>query len=150
MLYVDKINGAIITRYRSESRPLQGQSNHIGNVSLIFKDNKLGLDAQLAFVYTGARISLVSPYYGLHYWQSPMQQLDFSVEKRINKKWFVYAKINNLTNTPLQLELKQPYNDYIKASGSRSLPIQDDAANKIIVQRDYYKTSFLFGIRYKF
>jgi outer membrane receptor protein involved in Fe transport len=150
MLYVDKINGLITTRYKSETRPLQGQSNHIGNVSLIFKDAKLGLDAQLAFVYTGARISLVSPYYGLHYWQSPMQQLDFSVEKRINKKWFVYAKIINITNTPLQLELKQPYNDYIKASGSRSLPIQDDADNKIIVQRDYYKTSFLFGIRYKF
>ena len=150
MLYVNKINGQIISQYKSETRPLQGQSNHIGNISLIFKDSKLGLDAQLAFVYTGARISLVSPYYGLHYWQSPMTQLDFSVEKRINKQWFIYSKINNLTNTPLQLELKQSYNDYMKASGSRSLPIQDDPSNKIIVQRDFYKTTFLIGIRYKF
>ena len=149
MLYSDKINNQIITKYKSETRPLQGQSNHIANVSLIFKDNKFGLDAQLALVYTGARIALISPYYGLHYWQSPMAQLDFSLEKRIRKNIFIYTKINNLTNTPMQLILKQSYNDYLKASGSRSLPIQDDPSNKIIVQRDFYKTTFLFGIRFK-
>lgn len=143
-------NGIITSRLDPETRPLQGQSNHIGNLSLIYKDPKLGLDIQTAFVYTGARISLVSPYYGLDYWQAPITQLDLSFEKRFAKKFSFYGKINNLTNSPLQLELHQSYNNYLSYSGARTLSLQTDPDKKIIVQKDYFKTSFLFGVRYKF
>lgn len=142
--------GIITSRLDAETRPLQGQSNHIGNLSFIYKNPKLGLDIQTAFVYTGARISLVSPYYGLDYWQAPVTQLDFSFEKTFAKKFSFYGKINNLTNSPLQLELHQSYNNYLTYSGARTLALQSDPGNKIIVQKDYFKTSLLFGFRYKF
>jgi len=141
--------GQVTSRIQSETRPLQGQSDHIGNLALIYKNPKLGLDVQTAFVYTGSRISLVSPYYGLDYWQAPTKQLDFSVEKRFARNFSVYGKVNNLTNTPFVLELHQPYNNYLKASGSRPLALQSDPDNKIIVQKDYFKTNFLIGVRYK-
>lgn len=141
--------GAIVSKRISETRPLQGQSNHIGNLSFIYKNPKIGLDVQAALVYTGERITFISPYYGLHYWQSPTTQLDFSFEKRIIKKLTVYGKINNLTNAPYELSLHQSYNNYLLSSGSRSLALQTDADNKIIIQKDYYKTSYLFGLRYK-
>lgn len=137
-------------KYVSETRPLQGQSNHIGNVSLIYKNPKIGLDIQTALVYTGERISYISPYYGLHYWQAPTTQLDFSFEKRIVKKLTFYGKINNITNAPFELSLHQSYNTYMQSSGSRALALQSDPDNKIIIQKDYYKTSYLFGLRYKF
>ncbi len=137
------------TKYVSETRPLQGQSNHIGNLSLIYKNPRIGLDMQAALVYTGERISYISPYYGLHYWQAPTTQLDFSFEKRIVKKLTAYGKINNLTNAPFELSLHQSYNAYLKSSGSRPLALQSDPDNKIIIQKDFYKTSYLFGLRYK-
>ena len=154
-------NDSMLTSYRdtafqrvltttSETRPLQGQSEHIGNLSLIYKNPKIGFDFQFALVYTGERISFISPYYGLHYWQSPTTQLDLSFEKRIIKRLTAYGKINNLTNAPYELSLHQSYNEYLKSSGSRALALQSDEDKRIIIQKDYYKTSYLFGLRYKF
>ena len=142
--------GVIISKWVSEKRPLQGQSNNIGNVSLIYKNPKIGLDFQTALVYTGERISFLSPYLGLHYWQAPTTQLDISFEKRIIKRVTIYGKINNITNAPFELSLHQSYDSYLKSSGSRPLSLQTDAAKKIIIQKDYYKTAYLFGLRYKF
>ncbi len=133
----------------AETRPLQGQSNHIGNASIIYKNAKIGLDLQTAFVYTGERISFISPYLGLNYWQSPTTQLDFSFEKRVIHHFSFYGKINNITNAPYQIFLRQSYNEYLKSGSSRVLALQTDADNKIIIQKDFYKTSFLFGLRYK-
>lgn len=141
--------GAIVSSKVEETRPLQGQSNHIGNLSLIYKNPKIGFDLQLAGVYTGERISFLSPYAGLNYWQSPTTTLDLSFEKRIVKKLTVYSKINNITNAPFELSLHQSYNNYAAASGSRPLALQTDPENRIIIQKDYYRTTFLLGVRYK-
>jgi outer membrane receptor protein involved in Fe transport len=142
--------GVVTSKNIDETRPLQGQSDHIGNLSLVYKNSKLGLNLQAAFVYTGSRISLVSPYYGLDYWQAPTKQIDFSLEKTFARNFSFYAKVNNLTNTPYILEIHQSYNAYLAAGGARALALQTDADNKTIVQKDYFKTNYLFGIRYKF
>jgi TonB-dependent receptor len=141
--------GAIVSSKVEETRPLQGQSNHIGNLSLIYKNPKIGFDLQVAGVYTGERISFLSPYAGLNYWQSPTTTLDISFEKRIVKKLTVYGKINNITNAPFELSLHQSYNGYLAASGSRPLSLQTDPENRIIIQKDYYRTTYLLGVRYK-
>ena len=137
------------SKYVTETRPLQGQSNHFGNLSLLYKSAKYGLDLQLAFTYTGERISLVSPYAGLHYWQQPYAGLDASFEKRIFRGFSFYGKMTNLTNTPTTSSLHVPYYTYISASGARALSLQNDPAHKLIVQKDYVRSSFLFGFRYK-
>jgi len=129
----------------TETRPLQGQADHIGNLSLLYKDPKLGLDVQVAFVYTGKRISQVSLHYGLDYWQRASAQLDFSIEKRISKQFSFYAKVNNITNTPRKVDLLQPLS--IVAANNR--PPEQESDNKILVQKDIYKISFLTGFRFK-
>jgi hypothetical protein len=143
-------SGLVVSKRVSETRPLQGQSNHVGNLSFIYKNPKSGLDIQTALVYTGERISFISPYLGLHYWQAPTTQLDFSFEKRLKNRLTIYGKINNITDAPLELSLHQSYNNYLKSSGSRALALQSDPENKIIIQKDYYRTSYLLGLRYKF
>jgi outer membrane receptor protein involved in Fe transport len=141
--------GQIVSKRVSETRPLQGQSNHVGNLSFIYKNPKIGFDFQTAVVYTGERINFISPYAGLNYWQSPTTQLDLSFEKRFGKHFSFYGKINNLTDAPLELSLHQSYSTYISGSGSRALALQSDPANRIIIQKDYYRTTYLFGLRYK-
>lgn len=129
----------------TQSRPLQGQADHIGNLSLLYKDPKLGLDIQLAFVYTGKRIAQVSLYYGLDYWQRAFAQLDFSLEKKISKQFSFYTKINNITNTPRKVDILQPLS--IVAPGNT--PPEQESAGKILVQKDIYKIGFLAGFRFK-
>jgi len=126
--------------------PLQGQAEHIGNIALIYKDVKLGLDAQLALVYTGPHIALVSGFVNNDYWQRGTAVLDLSFEKKIIKKFFVYGKVNNILNTPVVLQLRQ---NNIYRSGNIILPEQD-RSNAITVQRDLYGQVYLIGMRYKF
>ncbi len=134
------------TKTLDQTRPMQGQANHIANLSLLLKDPKLGLDVQLAFVYTGERLALVSSYYELDTWQSPYSQLDFSFEKTIVKRLTFYGKINNLTNSKTRFFIKQPY---VLENTLNRIPGQDDPENSIFVQRDIYKLSFLGGLRFK-
>ena len=135
-------SGNIINSSGSQTRPLQGQSDHIGNVSLIYKNANKGLDAQLSWVYTGQRINIVSPYLGLDYWQRGTSQLDFSAEKKFGNTHFsVFAKLTNLLNNPIIVEVLKP-------NTSQNLPDQSDP-NRITVQKDVLQQSYLFGIRYK-
>ena len=139
------MTGSLENKYIEQTRPLQGQAPHIGNAAVLYKDGKFGLDVQVAFVYTGERILQVSPYYNLDNWQRPYNQLDFSFEKTIVKRFSVYGKINNLTNTKREVILKQP--NYL-LSGNNLVPFQN-TADYIFVQRDVYKINYLFGLRYK-
>ena len=128
----------------TQTRPLQGQAEHIGNISLLYKDHKLGLDIQLAYVYTGQRIQLVNTFYNLDTWQAPYNQLDFSFTKKIVKRIEIYGKVNNLTNEKTKFYIKQPF---ILDKG-HPLPYQDDSKH-IFVRRDIYKTSYSLGLRFK-
>jgi outer membrane receptor protein involved in Fe transport len=140
-----------ITENTTQSRPLQGQADNVGNISLLYKDQKLGLDIQLAFAYTGDRIAQVSPYANLDIWQKPFSQLDLSLEKRIAKRFSFYAKVNNLTNAPNKEYIKFPYKSVnTNFHGGYSIPFQDAGSNYTVAEKDIYKLSFLAGFRYKF
>ncbi|MCD8538588.1 MAG: TonB-dependent receptor [Leadbetterella sp.] len=125
----------------TQTRPLQGQSAHIANLSLIYKNTQNGLDAQLSSVYTGKRINVVSPYKDLDYWQRATTQLDFSIEKRLGKHLGIFSKITNLLNSPLIVEIMKP-------NTFKNLPEQtrDD---RVLVQKDVFGRGYMAGIRYK-
>lgn len=147
-LYYNSTTGRPDTKIYQQTRPLQGQANHIGNVSLLFRDNKLGLDAQLAYVYTGERITQVSLYYGLDSYQLPYSQLDFSLEWKFVKHFSVYTKINNLTNAKREVVLKVP--NILDQTLNWRAGIYDSNKDHILIQRDIYKFNGLIGFRYKF
>jgi TonB-dependent receptor len=137
-------NADATTSIVQQTRPLQGQADNVGNVSLLYKSEKIGLDMQVAFVYTGETIAQVSPYYNLDYWQRANGQLDFSFEKKVFKHFAFYGKVDNLTNAAHQLVLKYPYHNI-----QQELPKQN-INSQTVVQNDLYKISFLAGFRYKF
>jgi TonB-dependent receptor len=135
----------------NQSRPLQGQADHVGNFALLYKDPVFGLDIQLAFQYTGNRIVQVSPYYNLDIWQKPIDQLDLSFEKRIVRRLYFYAKVNNLTDSKPKEYIKQSYKytDYNFGTSGYTVPFQT-GSSYTTTQIDIYRLNFLAGFRYKF
>lgn len=129
----------------NQTRPLQGQSNHIANFSLLWKDQKRKFDAQLVLNYTGERIAFVSPYLGADHFMRPMTQVDFSVEKGTKSGWVFFLKLNNLLDTPYELFVKKPL-----AIPTDPYPYQTDPYNIGYVRRDLFGRAIRLGVRYSF
>ena len=110
----------------TETRPLQGQTDHVVNLSLLYKDTKHGTFAQLAYEYQGTTLNQVSLYYQSDYYQRPMNTLAFSIEQDIARHWTVFGKFNNLLNTPTV--------EYVQKT--------------LEVSRDVYRATYSVGLRY--
>lgn len=126
-----------------QSRPLYGQSEHIGNLSLLYKNTKNGVEVQLAGAYTGERINTVSQFLNNDLWQKAFIQMDASAEKRFKSGISVFVKANNLLNTPAKL--------FIKGTNPANLVIKENIVSngQTLIRSDYYGQSYLIGIRYK-
>ncbi|WP_118975625.1 TonB-dependent receptor domain-containing protein [Taibaiella koreensis] len=125
-----------------QSRPLYGQAAHIANLSLLYKDAQHGWDAQLAANYTGDRIVTISQFLDRDIWQKGFVQLDCSVEKTFKNHIGIFAKVNNILNTPMQTYIKG------QTAVNAGVPDQDMDGNTMI-QKDLYQRSYLLGLRYK-
>ena len=123
-----------------ETRPLQGQSKHIGNMSLLYKNQKKGINVQVSGVFTGRHISSLSAYAGMDYWQNDYMQMDLSAEKTIFHNAVIYVKVNNLLSTPLTESVNKP-----NTWGS-FVPMQTDI-NKLMVRKEIYKPTYQLGLR---
>lgn len=143
------------SREVTQKRPLQGQSKHVANASLLYKSPRTGLDVQLAYVYTGARIVQVGQYLGLDYWQRAQSQLDFSAEKRLTKAdkrlgLTAYVKIQNLLNTPYQVDILAPGAPATAgAPATVAYPFQGNA-DRVSVINQTYRAYYLAGLRFRF
>ncbi|NCD70009.1 TonB-dependent receptor [Mucilaginibacter agri] len=142
-------NGNNTFRTVDQSRPLQGQSKNIGNISLLYKDVKSGFDAQISAVYTGERINSVSAYLNNDVWQKGFTTLDFSAEKRVYKNLYIYGKATNLLNTPYKLFIKLPYPPLGKPGASGQAIEYQTAGENTFVRRDTYGQYYILGLHYK-
>ncbi len=139
-------NSSYVSEQTTQTRPLQGQSPHIANVSLLYKNQRLGIDVQVAYVYTGEKITYISPFKDLDYWQKGNSQFDFSIEKKALKHFTFYSKMTNIFNAPTIVEILQPN---IYTTGKFALPDQT-SKNSVMVQKDVFGQNYNFGIRYKY
>jgi len=146
LVYTKDNNGNYIIYNSTQTRPLQGQSDHIGNLSLLYKNIKHGIEAEVSWVYTGQRIEIVSPFKNLDYWQNPTSQIDLSLNVKASKRITLFAKVTNLTNNPLVLELHTTANGYY--FNDIHYPDQTDK-NNIIVRHDNFNQTFFIGFRFK-
>ena len=101
------------------------------------------MDIQIAGSYTGPRINTVSQFVDNDLWQKGFVQMDASAEKRVRKNFSVFAKVGNLLNTPSKL--------FIKGSNPTNVTVEGQSAtnNETLIRSDYYKQSYLLGLRYK-
>lgn len=136
--------GSLTQRNEDQTRPLQGQSKHIFNASLLYKNTKTGTDIQLSGVYTGQRIMTVSPYLNNDVWQRAYFIVDFSIEQKVAKNWFFYAKLNNLLNTAMRADILLP-----NTFNPEQAPYLD-ASSSVLVREDFYGQTYFAGIKFKF
>ncbi len=122
--YTDFAAQTTVTRL--QKRPLQGQTNSTINVSLLYKNDKRKIFAQLAYEYIGKTLARVYPIYNYDYYQSPQSFLALSAEKQLRNPHFTaFGKFNNLLNTPTENKI-----------------------NNLLVVKDNYKANFSLGLRY--
>jgi TonB-dependent receptor len=133
-----------VTRQTTQTRPLQGQAPLSGNLALQYKDQRHGIDFQLAAVYNGREIAFVSPYKDLDYWQQEYTTLDLSASKKLGKHFSVYLKVNNILNTPVKVIILQP-NIYTTGKFALTDQTSKDFVTSEIV---HYGVYFNFGARY--
>jgi len=133
----------ILIKNVEQSRPLNGQAKHVANATLIYKNVNKGWDAQVSYSYTGDRLYAVSRFADNDIWQGSYIQLDASVEKRFPFGLSIFAKANNLLNTPMTHYLKQqnPVNANIEG--------YKDYKGGTLVRKDYYGQMLQIGCRYK-
>jgi outer membrane receptor protein involved in Fe transport len=146
LVYDKDANGNYVIYNSTQTRPLQGQADHIANLSLLYKSIKKGIEAEVSWVYTGQRIEIVSPFKNLDYWQKASSQIDFSLNVKASKRVTLFAKMTNLTNNPLVLELHTNANGYY--FNNANYPGQNSKKN-IIVRHDNFNQSFSMGFRFK-
>jgi TonB-dependent receptor len=109
------------------TRAMQGQTDHIGNLSLLYKDVKHGTFAQLAYEYQGNTLAATGLFAGSDYIQHPTNTLAFSAEKDIHKHFTLFGKFNNLLNTATK--------QYVQ--------------NTILVVNNTTRATYVIGIRYQ-
>lgn len=109
-------------------RPMQGQSVHIGNLSLLYKDTRHGAFAQISYQYQGTTLAETGKYAGADFYQRPMNTLAVSGEKDIHKHFTVFGKFNNLLNTPEE--------QYVQ--------------NRVLVLKNIYRATYTVGVRYAY
>jgi len=126
----------------NQTRSLYGQSAHVANLSLLYKDAARGWDGQLAASYTGPRINTVSQFVDNDLYQKGFVQMDASAEKRLGGGFLLFAKVNNLLNTPTEIFIKN-------VNGKNSDVPNQDVSGRTLIRRDFYQRSYVLGIRYK-
>ena len=126
---------------KDQRRPLQGQSSHIANLSLLYKSARNGWNVQATYVYTGKRISVVSLYYGLDQWQRANSQLDLSVNKSFIGGITAFVKATNLLGANIYQDILASNSAEQNTSGASG------ASSRMLVQKDVFKQSVLAGVR---
>lgn len=134
----------VLLKNVDQSRRLAGQAAHVANLTLLYKNSKKGIDAQLSFTYTGDRLYAISRYVNNDLWQSGFIQSDLSAEKKISAQLTIFMKATNVLNTPVKL--------YLKKSNAANSNVQgyENYRGGTMVREDRYGQTILAGVRFKF
>jgi len=90
----------------TETIPLVGQSPHIVNAALIYRDIEKGFKCQLVYTMQGKNLKQIASYYGQDVYQLTFHDLGATIEKKVYENFMLYAKVNNLLNSKVQYESK--------------------------------------------
>lgn len=134
----------VLLRNENQTRRLAGQAAHVANFSMLYKNGKKGIDAQLSLAFTGDRLYAVSKYLDNDLWQGGFVQMDASAEKKVGSKFIVFAKASNLLNTPVKLYVKKINPSNEKVEGYETFK------NGTMTRDDFYGQTLLIGVRFKY
>jgi outer membrane cobalamin receptor len=137
-------NGDIFPNYNvKQTRPLYGQAEHVGNISLLYKGVKNGFNGQLSFSYVGDRLYTVSQIVDNDLWQKGTLQMSASAEKSFKNGLAVFAKAQNLLTPTSDIYIKKVNTE------NEIYPMHSIDDDNTLIRREEIFRSFLVGIRYR-
>ncbi len=104
--FVIKDNVYQTTITKTETRPLVGQSPHLVNVGISYRNQHLGLKASLAYTMQGYNLVTPSDTYGKDIYQANYNNLGLSLEQKIGKRLSLNVKASNILNSPIERYIK--------------------------------------------
>lgn len=135
----------MVTITKPENGPLAGQSANLANINLLYKNKPGNWMANLSIGYTGKRIDLVSPWYGLDYWQRANITLNLSLEKKLGNHFKISASAINLLNSGVTDDILTPNPNGI---GNNDLPGQMQR-DKITILKQSFSAYCTLGLHYQ-
>jgi hypothetical protein len=133
-----------ITVTRRQQGQLEGQSKHLANVNLRDKNMPGKWLANVSFVYTGKRIDLVSPWYGLDYWQRQNISMNLSAEKRLSSRFKIKLSASNLFNNGIIDDILVP-----DPNGTNNLLPGQTQSDKITILKQNFSAYYQLGVSYQ-
>lgn len=135
----------LVTVTKPEEGALAGQSAHLANINVLYKNIPGEWSANFSVVYTGKRIDLVSPWYGLDYWQRGNITVNLSGDKKLGKHFKITASVINLLNSGLtdDILISNP-----NGAGNNDLPGQT-RRNKITILKQNFSAYSFLGLGYQ-
>lgn len=125
-----------------QSRPLYGQAAHVANLSLIFRNAKHGLNAQITGSYISKRLADISNWYDNDIWENEYFRMELSAEKSWRCGVELYLKATNLLNLPMIRYIQQgPHTDSVV-----DFPRYH---GNILEREERYGQTIMAGVRYK-
>jgi len=134
----------LVTVSKPETGPLEGQSKNLANVNLLYKNMPGIWTANLSFIYTGKRIDLVSPWYGLDYWQRQNVTVNLAAEKKLGKSFKIKLSASNLFNNGITDDILVP-----NPNGQSNLLPGQAQQNKITILKQNFSAYYKLGISWQ-
>jgi len=91
------------------TRPLQGQSRDLANMSFLYRNTKSKINVNFSILYQGKRLANAQGSEFLDYYQQDYWNFSFAADKTFGKRLSVFVKGNNISNTPTILRTENGY-----------------------------------------
>ncbi len=102
-----------VSIYTVQERPFEGQANFIMNTALLYSDLDRGLDANLAYNYVGRRLAFIGDGGNPDIYQSPIGQLDFTLQKSWENNFGVILTVQNILNAETKFSSEYNGKEYL-------------------------------------
>jgi hypothetical protein len=98
-VYKNGIYDTTINKY--ETRPLAGQSQHLVNLGISYRNLQWGFRANISYTLQGKNIVIPGDTYERDIYQADYHNLGFSIDQKIGKRIVIVVKASNLLNSPI-------------------------------------------------
>ena len=117
-----------------QKRPLQSQSPQIANLTVSYRNDEWGTDANMSYNYTGRRLVAAAQLDGYDTYQDGVGEVDCSVEQELFANLKIELKLINLLNAPVVTEI--PAGIYL-------------VHTPLVIERDYNSLRGSLGVSFK-
>jgi len=90
----------------NKTRPFVGQSPHLFNLSVSYRNARWGFKSSITYTLQGNNLVAVNDHYHFDSYQATYHNLGLTIEQKIGKRFFLTVKASNLLNSPITYYMK--------------------------------------------